>query len=77
MGIFGQTAVQEREEYKASMVDRIIARLKKEKNDAGGRPVEMLKILSSLAIDMFTSYLFEKWYHGIWETGRERDWIRE
>lgn len=48
-------------------VDGIDARLMKETPDACGEPVNVLNIFRSLAIDMVTSYLFEKSYQGIEE----------
>lgn len=67
VGIFSQTAIQEGKGSVLRCVDSMVARLKKEKTNASGKPVDVLNIFRSLAIDMVTSYLFEESYRGIEE----------
>ena len=65
VGIFSQTAIQEGKGSVLRCVDSMVARLNKEKADASGKPVDVLNIFRSLAMDMVTSYLFEESYQGI------------
>lgn len=67
VSIFSQTAVQEGKGSVLRCVDSMLVKLKKEKDDATGKPVDVLNIFRSLAMDMLTTHLFEKSYQGIEE----------
>lgn len=67
IGMFSQTAVREGKKKLSERVDSMVARLKREKAEADGKPVNVLNIFRSLALDMATSYLFDKPYNGIEE----------
>lgn len=67
IGMFSQTAVREGKNVLSDCVDSMVVRLKREKAEAHGKPVDMLNIFRSLAFDMTTSYLFGKPYNGIEE----------
>lgn len=67
IGMFSQTAVREGKNLLSGYVDSMVARLQREKSDAHGKPVDVLNIFRSLAVDMATSYLFGKPYNGIEE----------
>lgn len=67
IGMFSQTAVREGKDLLSERVDLMVARLKREKADAHGKPVDVLNIFRSLALDMATLYLFGKTYNGIEE----------
>lgn len=67
VGMFSQTAVREGKHVLCRCVDSMVARLKREKADAHGKPVDVLNIFRSLAFDMATSYLFGEPYNGIEE----------
>lgn len=67
IGMFSQTAVREGKNMLSDCVDSMVVRLKREKADAHGKPVDMLNIFRSLAFDMVTSYLFGKPYNAIEE----------
>lgn len=67
IGMFSQTAVREGKNMLSDCVDSMVVRLKREKADAHGKPVDMLNIFRSFAFDMATSYLLGKRYNGIEE----------
>lgn len=67
IGMFSQTGVREGKDKLSECVDRMVDRLKREKAEANGKPVNVLNIFRSLAVDMATSYLFDKRYNGIEE----------
>lgn len=67
IGMFSQTAVREGKKLLSERVDSMVARLKREKADADGKPVDVLNTFRSLAFDMVTLYLFGKTYNGIEE----------
>lgn len=65
IGMFSQTAVREGKNLLSDRVESMVTRLKREKADAHGKPVDVLNIFRSLALDMSTLYLFGKTYNGI------------
>lgn len=67
VSIFSQTAVQGGKISVLRCVDSMVGRLKREKDDAAGKPVDVLNIFRSFAMDMLTTYLFKKSYQGIEE----------
>lgn len=67
VGMFSQTAVRKGKNVLNGCVDSMVARLKREKTEAHGKPVNVLNIFRSLAFDMLTSYLFDEPYNGIEE----------
>lgn len=67
VGMFSQTAIREGKNVLCGCVNNMVARLKREKTDAQGKPLNILNIFRSLALDMATSYLFDEPYNGIEE----------
>lgn len=67
VAMFSQSALRDGKNVLYGCVDNMVARLKREKADVYGKPVNVLNIFRSLAFEMVTSYLFEEPYHGIEE----------
>lgn len=68
VSIFSQTAVQGGKGSVLRCVDNMVGKLKKEKHDAAGQPVDVLNIFRSFAMDMLTTYLFKESYQGLEES---------
>jgi hypothetical protein len=67
ISMFAPAAIREGKDVIYGCVDRMVGRLEKEKAEAGGKPINVLGIFRSLALDAVTAYLFSKPYNGIAE----------
>lgn len=67
VAMFAPRAIQEGKDVIYGCVERMVSRIEKEKREANGKPVNVLIIFRSLAMDAVTAYLFGKSYNGIEE----------
>jgi len=67
VGMFAPAAIREGKDVIQGCVKRMVNRLEKEKREADGKPINVLNIFRSLALDAVTAYLFRKPYNGIQE----------
>jgi cytochrome P450 len=67
VGMFAPGAVREGKDVIYGCVERMVDKLEKEKAAASGKPVNVLNIFRSLALDAVTAFLFDKPYNGIEE----------
>jgi cytochrome P450 len=67
VNMFSQSSIREGQDIIKGCVQRMVERIKKERDDSNGKPVNFLNITRSLALDAVTAYLFHKPYNGIME----------
>jgi len=67
VNMFAPASIREGKDVIMGCVDRMVDRLKKEKSEASGKPINLLNLTRSLALDAVTAYLFDKSYNGIME----------
>jgi cytochrome P450 len=65
VGMFAPQAIREGRPIIYGCVHRMVERLQREKQEANGKPVNVLNIFRSLALDAVTAYLFGQPYNGI------------
>lgn len=73
VSMFAPSNIRDGKDRILSSVQRMVARMQKEKEESKGRPVNMLNITRSLAIDAVTSYLFDRSYNAIGESKLSAD----
>ena len=67
VSMFAQNSIREGKVLVQECVQRMVEKMKFERDQSGGKPMNLLNITRSLAIDAVTAYLFHKPYNGIME----------
>ncbi|KIV99411.1 uncharacterized protein PV09_08950 [Verruconis gallopava] len=67
VSMFSQGNIREGKDVVQACVQRMAEKMRKERDESKGRPVNLLNITRSLALDAVTGYLFHKPYNGIME----------
>ena len=67
VNMFSQSNIREGQALIQECVQRMVDKMKMERDQSDGKPVNLLNITRSLAIDAVTAYLFHKSYNGIME----------
>jgi cytochrome P450 len=67
VSMFSQSNIRDGKDIIQGCVQRMVDKLKQERDGAKGKPVNLLNATRSLAIDAVTAYLFHKPYNGIME----------